>query len=309
VLLAWVLAAGVSINGAKRWIAFGAFNIQPSEWTKLSLILYLAAIISNKGEGIRQFKKGLLPIVIVTGVVLAMVMMQPDFGTMSILFLISLVCVMIGGADLRQLLLLGLCTLPLLAYIMLNQDYRMKRLVSFLSPLEDPSGSGYQVIQSLMALGHGGLTGAGLGKSVQKLNYLPEAHTDFIFAVIGEELGFMGTSLFLLLFFLFLWRGFVAAARCQDPFGFIVGMGIVAMVFIQLAFNLGAVVGILPVTGVPLPFVSYGGSALIVDMAGAGILLSLSRGNTPAWQRIDDRKPTGGIYGSIQPQPSARGGG
>ncbi|GAA0134016.1 stage V sporulation protein E [Paenibacillus sp. YSY-4.3] len=279
ILLILVLIIGASINGAKRWIVLGSFNLQPSEWTKLSLILYLAALISNKGERIRDFKKGLLPILVVAGIVIVLIMLQPDFGTMSIICIITLACMIVGGANLRHIMLLGLSALPFLAYVAMSKSYRIQRLTSFLNPLADPTNTGYQILQSLMALGHGGLTGTGLGGSVQKLQYLPEAHTDFIFAIIGEEFGFVGSFLFIVLFFWLLSRGFLIALKSQDLFRLIAGIGIVIMIFIQFALNVGAVVGILPVTGVPLPFISYGGSALLTNMAAVGLLLSISREN------------------------------
>ncbi|WP_199925694.1 putative lipid II flippase FtsW [Paenibacillus bouchesdurhonensis] len=290
ILLILVLIVGVSINGAKRWIMLGGVSLQPSEWTKLSLILYLAALISNKGERIRDFKKGLLPILVVSGLILVLVMLQPDFGTMSILCIITLACIIVGGANLRHVLWIGLGVLPILAYMAISKSYRIQRLTSFLNPLVDPTDSGYQVVQSLTALGHGGFTGTGLGGSVQKLLYLPEAHTDFIFAIIGEEFGFIGSFLFINLFFGLLSRGFLIAIKSQDLFGLITGMGIVTMIFVQFALNVGAAVGILPVTGVPLPFISYGGSALLTNMAAVGLLLSISRENNRLRAERKNRK-------------------
>ncbi|MEC0226543.1 putative lipid II flippase FtsW [Paenibacillus alba] len=279
ILLVSVLIVGTNINGAKRWFVVGGFNIQPSEFTKLSIIVYLSALISKKGEGIQSFKKGLLPLLIMVGLILALVMKQPDFGTVLILAFIAGTIIMIGGIDLRHLLMLGLGLVPMFIYLAISQSYRLKRIQTFLNPLDNQSDSGYQLMQSLYALGHGGLLGTGLGRSVQKLFYLPEAHTDFIFAVIGEELGLLGTTLFLLVFFLFFWRGFAAAIQSHDPFGVILGMGLVSMIGIQFLLNLGAVTGSIPVTGVPLPFISYGGSSLILCMASTGILLSISRDN------------------------------
>ncbi|MCY9517789.1 putative lipid II flippase FtsW [Paenibacillus apiarius] len=278
-LLVSVLLGGVNINGAKRWFAVGSFTFQPAEFTKLSIIVYLAALISKKGERIRNFKQGLLPILAVVGFILLLIMLQPDFGTVLLLFFISMTVIVIGGVDLRHLFKLSLGLIPIFIYLAFSKSYRLERIISFLHPFDDQSGSGYQLIQSFYALGHGGFTGTGFGRSVQKLFYLPEAHTDFIFAVIGEEFGFVGTSLLVFVFFLFLWRGFTAAIRSNDPFGVMLGMGIVTMIFIQLMLNLGAVTGSLPITGVPLPFISYGGSSLILCMASTGILLSISRDN------------------------------
>ncbi|MCE5172290.1 putative lipid II flippase FtsW [Paenibacillus profundus] len=283
-LLVLVLIGGVNINGAKRWFFVGGFTFQPAEFTKLSLIVYLSALISKKGERIRDFKKGVLPLLVMVGFILLLIMMQPDFGTVLILFFISSTLIVIGGIDLRHLFMLSLGLVPIFIYLAFSKSYRLQRISSFLNPFDDQSGSGYQLIQSFYALAHGGFTGTGFGRSVQKLFYLPEAHTDFIFAVIGEEFGFVGTSLLVFVFFLFLWRGFTAAIRSNDPFGVMLGMGIVTMIFIQFLLNLGAVTGSLPITGVPLPFISYGGSSLILCMASTGILLSISRDNNRRWQ-------------------------
>ncbi|MEK8127239.1 putative lipid II flippase FtsW [Paenibacillus filicis] len=278
-LLIFVLIGGKSVNGAKRWFVVAGLTFQPSEFTKLSIIVYLSALISKKGEHIQVFKKGLLPILIVIGLILLLVMGQPDFGTVLILVMISAVITVIGGVQVRHIFMVSLGLIPLLIYLAVSQSYRFKRITSFLHPLDQPSDSGYQLTQSLYAFGHGGVTGAGLGQSIQKLFYLPEAHTDFIFAVIGEELGFVGTSLLCLIFLLFFWRGFRAAMLSDELFGVLLGMGIVTMIFIQFLLNLGAVSGTLPITGVPLPFISYGGSSLILCMACTGILLSISRDN------------------------------
>lgn len=274
-----VLIGGVNINGARRWFVLSGFNLQPAEFTKLSIIVYLSAIISKKGEQIRNFRRGLLPILVMIGIILLLVMKQPDFGTVLILFFIAVTILLVGGVDLRHLFFLFLALVPIFIYLAMSKSYRLQRITSFLNPLDHPDDSGYQLIQSLYALGHGGLRGTGIGHSVQKLFYLPEAYTDFIFAVVGEELGFVGTSLLIIVFFLFIWRGFVAAIRSNDPFGLMLGMGIVMMICIQFMLNIGAVIGSLPITGVPLPFISYGGSSLILCLASTGILLSISRDN------------------------------
>ncbi|MFD0713577.1 putative lipid II flippase FtsW [Paenibacillus sp. GCM10027626] len=279
VTLVLVLFIGKDANGAKRWFGLGGFNFQPSEFTKLSIIVYLSTLISRKGERLRNFSKGLLPLLIIIGIILALVMKQPDFGTMLILFAISGTIIMVGGADWRHLLLISICLLPAIVYVGISKSYRMERITSFLNPFDDPTDSGFQLINSFYALGHGGFTGTGLGRSVQKLFYLPEAHTDFIFAVIGEEFGFLGTAALLMIFLLFIWRGFLAAVRCDNSFGMLLGIGIVIMIAVQLILNIGAVTGTLPITGVPLPFISYGGSSLVLCMASSGILLSISRDN------------------------------
>lgn len=277
ITLVLVLGIGTNINGAKRWFVLGGFNIQPAEFTKLTIIIYMASLVSRKGERIRDFRRGLLPILIMVGMVMFLILKQPDFGTVLILFFIALTILIIGGVDLRHLFLLSLVLIPVFVYLAVSQSYRLQRITSFLSPMDNALGSGYQLIQSLYALGHGGITGTGLGQSVQKLFYLPEAHTDFIFAVIGEEFGFVGTLLLMIGYFIFIWRGYIAAIRCGDPFGMMLGVGIVMMIFIQFVLNIGAVTGILPITGLPLPFISYGGSSLILCLASTGILLRISR--------------------------------
>lgn len=276
-LLALLLIAGGKINGAKRWIALGSFSFQPAEFAKLSIIVYLSALISKKGEDIRVFKKGLLPILIVLGITVSLIMMQPDFGTVIIVSCIAGTIILIGGITWRHLIMLALGLIPAFIYLLLSKSYRLQRLYSFMNPLDYQLDSGYQLIQSLYALGHGGLFGSGLGRSTQKLFYLPEAHTDFIFSILGEELGFIGAAVLILIYILFIWRGCLAAVRCSDPHGAMMAMGIVAMISVQALLNIGGVTGSLPITGVPLPFISYGGSSLILCMVSTGILLSISR--------------------------------
>lgn len=276
-ILLLVLIRSGNVNGARRWFTVAGFTLQPSEFSKLSIIVYLSTIISRKGDQIRNLRKGLLPVTAVIGVILLLVLKQPDFGTVVILAGIAASIFLVGDADLRHLLLLGSALIPIFAYLAFSKSYRQTRISSFLHPFDDPQGSGYQLLQSLYAFQNGGATGAGIGQSVQKIFYLPEAHTDFIFAVIGEELGFAGTSLVIIAFFLFIWRGFAASLRSKNPFGLMMGIGIVMMIFMQFMLNAGAAIGSLPITGVPLPFISYGGSSLILCLASTGILLNISR--------------------------------
>lgn len=279
ILLVLVLLVGTNAKGATRWLYIGPFGLQPAEFVKLSIILYLAYLISKKGTHIQDFKKGLAPILVVIGIVVVLILRQPDLGTALNLLCITFILVIVGGANLRHISLLALAVAPVLLMLAIFESYRFRRLTSFLNPWDDPADSGYQLIQSFFALSRGGIAGAGLGQSIQKFHYLPEAHTDFIFAVIGEELGFIGIVGFMLVLGLFIMRGFVAALKCKDLYGTLLGMGIVAMFCIQIVFNLGAVTGSLPITGVTLPFTSYGGSSLLISMAGTGILLSISREN------------------------------
>ncbi len=296
-MLILVLFFGVVRNGAKSWFGFGSIGGQPTEFAKLAVVLYLSAIISKKGDKIKEFKKGLLPVLIVVGFVAALIMLQPDLGSCMILLLTAAVVIVAGGARVRHLLLLGLSGILLIGlYLtvkMLKGDlngYRIERFTAFMNPWNDQLGSGFHIVQSLFAFGHGGLMGAGFGQSIQKLFYLPEAYNDFIFSIIGEELGFIGTTLFILIYVLFLWRGLLVALRCQDVYGTLVGTGIVSMIALQALINIGGVTNAIPLTGVTLPFISFGGSSLLATMLSMGILLSISRENNrsekPRRQRI-----------------------
>ncbi|TFE31820.1 putative lipid II flippase FtsW [Cohnella luojiensis] len=273
-------------NGAKSWIGVGSFGVQPTEFAKLAIILYLAAIIAKKDEKFRDFKRGLLPVMIVVGFFAFLIMLQPDFGSCAILVMCASAIVIAGGSNLKHIMLssgvlLGLAALGTSVYFLFNPGadfgFRGDRFTSFMDPLADQQGDGYHLTRSLEAFGHGGLTGTGLGNSVQKLFYLPYAYNDFIFAVIGEELGFIGTTLFILFYIVFLWRALIVALRCPDIFGTLVGIGLVALIGIQAIINMGGVSGAMPITGVTLPFISYGGSSMLTLLTGMGILLSISR--------------------------------
>jgi cell division protein FtsW len=275
---------GEKVNGARSWFYIGSFGVQPSELAKISVILYLAALISKKGEKIKEFKRGLLPVLIIVGFLVGLIMLQPDLGSGMILAMIAAVVVVAGGARWKHLFAVGAVGLVsacgLIAYYLLDAEtrsYRINRLTSFLNPWEDRLGSGFHLLTSLEAFGHGGLTGAGFGHSIQKLLYLPYPYNDFIFSVIGEEFGFIGTSVFLLFYVLLIWRGLIVSLRCSDSFGMLAGIGIVGMIAIQALINMGGVTGSIPITGVTLPFISYGGSSLIITMFSMGILLSISR--------------------------------
>jgi len=282
VLLMLVPVIGDLRNGARSWV----FGVQPTEFAKLSIILYLAAIIAKKDEKFRDFKKGLLPVMIVVGFFAFLIMLQPDFGSCAILVMTASAIVVAGGSNLKHItlsfgVLLGLAALGMSLYFLINPEaglgFRGDRFTAFLDPMADAQGSGYHMMRSLEAFGHGGLTGTGLGNSIQKLFYLPYAYNDFIFAVIGEELGFIGTTIFILFYIFFLWRALIVSLRCPDVYGTLVGIGIVSLIAIQALINMGGVSGAIPVTGVTLPFISYGGSSMLTLLAGMGILLSISR--------------------------------
>jgi cell division protein FtsW len=296
-LLFLVPIVGVVRNGAKSWLGIGSFGVQPTEFAKLAIILYLAAIIAKKDEKFREFKKGLLPVMIVVGFFAFLIMLQPDFGSCAILVMCASAIVIAGGSNLKHILLssgvlLGLALLGTSVYMLFNPGssfgYRGARFTSFMNPLADPQGTGYQLNRSLEAFGHGGFLGAGLGHSVQKLFYLPFAYNDFIFAVIGEELGFLGTTIFILFYICFLWRALIVSLRCPDIYGTLVGIGLVSLISIQALINMGGVSGAIPITGVTLPFISYGGSSMLTLLTGMGILLSISR----EYNRVEKDAPS-----------------
>ena len=279
VLLVLVLIPGIGNvrNGSRSWIGVGAFSIQPSEFMKIAMIAFLAKFLSEKQKSITSFKKGLLPALGIVFLAFGMIMMQPDLGTGTVMVGTSVVMIFIAGARVRHFVILGLIGLAGFVGLVASAPYRIKRITSFLDPWSDPLGSGYQIIQSLYAIGPGGLFGLGLGESRQKFFYLPEPQTDFIFSVLSEELGFIGGSIVLLLFALLLWRGIRISLGAQDLFGSFLAVGIIAMVAIQVMINIGVVSGLMPVTGITLPFLSYGGSSLTLMLIAIGILLNVSR--------------------------------
>jgi cell division protein FtsW len=275
-ILVLVPGVGVTIKGATRWIGLGFLTFQPSELAKLAMVVFLAKSLAAKQNQIKSFVKGLLPSLLVAGVVCGLILLQPDLGTaVTIAGTIYLILAAAGarGSHLAGLALLGL---GLVALAIRLEPYRMSRFLAFLDPWADPLGDGFQTIQALYAVGSGGIFGLGLGEGRQKFFYLPEQHTDFIFAVLAEELGFIGTTFVLLLFFAFMWRGMKIAMNAPDLFGSLLAAGITIMVVIQAVLNIGVVTGCLPVTGITLPFISYGGSSLTLNLLGIGILLNIS---------------------------------
>ena len=268
---------GVERNGATRWLSVGPFDVQPSEFAKLAVVVYISAWLSSRREQIKDFSLGFVPFVLMVSLIAGLVVVEPDMGTMVIIVLTTITLFFVAGAPLTHLALLlgagGLISWGLI----LSQSYRVDRLTAFFSPETDPQGTGFQTIQLLIAQGSGGIAGLGWGASRQKYFYIPGAHTDGVFAVIGEELGFIGVMLILGLFMFFLYRGFHAAIGTQDQFGRLLAVGIVSWIGYQTFINIGGVTRTIPMTGIPLPFLSYGGSALISVMAAAGILLSVSR--------------------------------
>jgi len=279
VLLVLVLVPpfGVTINGTRRWIRLGPVSFQPAELAKLALVIYLAAFFARKRDEIGDFRRGVLPPLAVAGTLAALVFAQPDLGTCLTLVALTFGLLFLAGGRVRHLLIVVAPALPLLALAIWAAPYRLRRITAFVDPWADPRGSGFQIIQSWLALGNGGLVGQGVGASKQKLFYLPESHTDFIFAIIGEELGFVGAASIVLLFVVFAWRGLRIGLRAPDPFGTYLALGITVLVATQTVVNLGVVTGLLPTKGLPLPFISFGGSALLVTMLSTGVLLNISQ--------------------------------
>jgi len=268
---------GQEINGTRRWLRWGGFSFQPTELAKLALVLYLAEFLARRPVAVERFDRGFLPPLLVAGAMALLVLLQPDLGGSVALVAVVLAMLFVAGARVRHMAGVAAAALPLVALAAMAAPYRVRRLLAFLDPWADPRGAGFQIIQSYLALGGGGLLGRGLGESRQKLLYLPEPHTDFIFAILGEELGFAGAALTVALFGLVLWRGVRIGLRVAEPFGALVAVGVTAMLATQALVNLGVVVGLLPTKGLPLPFVSFGGSSLLVAMAGVGLLLSISQ--------------------------------
>ncbi len=276
--LVFIPEIGRSAGGARRWVKIGFFSFQPSEIAKFALILYMAESLTRKhSEEIKTFIKGILPSLIILLVIFLLILKEPDFSTSLIILGISFIMLFIGGTRIIQLFTLLVVAIPAGILILLREEYRRIRLISFLDPWKDPLDSGFHIIQSLLALGSGGISGIGLGESRQKFFYLPDQHTDFIFSIIGEELGFIGTLMIIVLFIVLLWRGFRIAVNSVDKFGTLLAAGITAMITFQSIINIGVVTKIIPTTGITLPFISFGGSSLIVNMFCAGILLNISQ--------------------------------
>jgi cell division protein FtsW len=276
-VLVLVPSIGVSAKGARRWLRLGPLSVQPAEMVKLVAVIFMAAYLTRKGDKITQFRDGLLPALIVIGLLSGLVLLEPDLGTVVVLGLVTVGMCFLAGARISHLLALGLCAIPIVLVLVLGSSYRRQRLMTFLAPWKDASDAGFQITQSFLAFGSGGPFGVGLGEGKQKLYFLPEAHTDFVLALVGEELGFIGTAVVTLLFAFFVWRGFQIAARARVPFGRYLGMGITLLIGGQALVNAAVVTGLLPTKGLTLPFVSYGGSSLVVSLLGVGILLSISR--------------------------------
>lgn len=265
------------INFSKRWIPLGFANFQPSEIAKYTIVLYMAKSLDIKGEKVKEFLKGIVPYLLVSGFYAGLILAEPNLSIAAIIMIVTVIILFAVGARFFHLFAIGSALVAAVVAATLLAPYRMARLMNFRNPWADSQGKGYQLVQSLLALGSGGITGAGIGQSRQKCLYIPEPHTDFIFAVIGEELGLIGCTFIILLFIIFVWRGIKTAVTAKDMYGTILGIGITSVVAIQAVINIAVVTGSMPVTGVPLPFISYGGSALVINMFAMGILLNISR--------------------------------
>ena len=278
-MLVLVLIPGIgkASFGARRWFKIGAFQFQPSEFAKLAILVYVADFLARKQNKIKDFFEGFLPLIVVVGLFCLLIVKQPDLGNSVLIAAIVLIIMYAAGAQLRHIGFLMLLASPAVILLIVMVPYRMRRIMAFLHPADDVQGVGFQLAQSHIALGSGGLFGVGLGKSVQKLFYLPAAHTDFIFSIIGEELGLLGTLAVVFLFAALIWQGARIAKRITDPFGYYLAFGIVVMIGLQAVINIGVSIGAFPTKGLPLPFISYGGSALIFNMMAIALLLNISR--------------------------------
>ncbi len=297
VLLVGVFAFS-PVNGARRWIKIpGGFSIQPSEMAKLALAIFLARFLERHAGDEGSFKRVFVPCMLVTGALALLVVKEPDLGTAMILAVICVSILLTAGARLKHLALAGAPALAGLAGLLIFVPFRLKRMLVFLDPWSDPQGAGYQVVQSLLAVGSGGVHGLGFTDGRQKMFFLPFAHSDFIFAVVSEELGLLGGLGVILLFALFLWRGMRAALNAPDRFGMLLGVGIVTGIVAQAMFNISVVLSLVPTKGIPLPFISYGGSSLVPTLLSVGVLLNISQqasvnhASEPRW-RADSEQPT-----------------
>jgi cell division protein FtsW len=278
-LLVLVLIPGIGreVSGARRWFRFKMLSFQPSELVNLALIIYVADFISRKGNLIKTFLKGFLPPMCILGACAILIMLQPDLGTTLALGFVVIVMLFVAGVRLAYIISLVLSSIPLLYVLIFSVPYRRARIMAFINPWLDPKGTGFQIIQSQIALGSGGIFGVGLGHSRQKLFYLPAAHTDFIFSIIGEELGLIGTVAVIGLFIIFIQQGIKIIKNAPDKFGYFLSLGLVLMITFRAIINIGVSCGMLPTKGLPLPFISYGGSSFIFDMVCVGILVNIAR--------------------------------
>lgn len=276
-LMVFLPHIGKEAGGAKRWLKLWRFSFQPAEFGRLAVILYLADFFSRKQAVVKNFFKGFLPPLLISGAVACLIVLQPDLGTAILIGVIALTIFFVGGIGLSHILPALGCCIPVFYLLIIRSPYRMKRILAYLSPWRHSKGVGFQIIQSYLALGSGGLLGVGLGGSRQKLFYLPQSHTDFIFSIIGEELGLFGTLSVLTLFGLFVFLGAKVVLKSPDLFGVLLSLGVVLMIGLSSFVHMGVAAGFIPTKGLPLPFISYGGSSLLVNLMGVGLLLSVAK--------------------------------
>ena len=277
-LLVMIPGIGTVTNGARRWIRFGnILGIQPSEFSKLAIIIFISGYIAKNQDRMYEFKRGYLLPFLIVGVTSALVIKEPDFGTSVFIIILSLIMLVVGGTRIIFILLTFMASAPFIYEMLFDNSYKETRMTAFLNPWEDPAGAGYHIIQSWIALGSGGITGLGIGGSKQKLFFLPESSSDFIFTIIGEEFGFIGVMVIICLFLLLIWQGLKIAHEARDILGFFLGFGITVMFGLQAIINIAVVSGSLPTKGIPLPLVSSGGSSLLFSMIGIGILINIAR--------------------------------
>ena len=278
ILLILVLTPlGIEANGAKRWLGVGALSLQPAEIAKFATIIITAKLIEKKYDDIKSLTKGVIPLLIIPGIFFILIMLQPNMSTAGTIILVTFVMIFVAGMNMKIVGVMFASGIGLFLALGLTSEYRLKRILSFLDPFQDPLGNGYQVIQGLYALGSGGLFGMGLGKSQQKWFYIPEPQNDFIFAIIGEELGLVGCVVVIMLFVLLVYRCIRIALKCSNIFACMVVIGIGGQIGIQAALNIAVATSSMPVTGVALPFISYGGTSLIIFMSAIGIILNISK--------------------------------
>ncbi len=276
-LLVVIPGIGVNINGSRRWLSIAGISFQPGEFAKYAVVLFMAMVLTARGRKIQWLFKGILPVLVVPGVLFLLILEQPNLSTAGTIIIVSVLMVLLAGAKWRHMLVLGAGGLVLGAYYAWSEEYRRERLLSFMNPFAKMSDEGYQLSQSLIAFGSGGLFGMGLGQGRQKYAYLPYPESDFIFAIVGEDFGLAGCLAVILLFVAFMIAGMRIAMTCEDKHGCLLAAGIIGMISVQAFINMGVVVGVLPTTGLPLPFFSAGGTSLSITMAAVGIVLNISR--------------------------------
>ncbi len=279
-LLLFIPHVGLKRGGATRWLNMGFFSFQVTELVKVAMVLFLAHLLTRKVHHLKKFSRGVVVPLSVTALIMGLIILQPDFGTVVIIASILLLMLSLAGSRITHLLFLGAAFIPIGAWLILHKGYRLARLTAFLDPWKDPDNTGFQLIQSLLSFGAGGLTGQGIGDGMQKLFYLPEPHTDFILAVIAEESGFIGVTLVIVMFIFFLLRGFMIAFRAPDLFGTLLASGLTMLIAMQAFINIAGVMGLIPLKGLALPFLSYGGTSFVVSMVVVGILLNISTQRT-----------------------------